>query len=73
MKIAIKTKLHTRRDRLIKIWLPVFNEQQDLEGDSDMCLTYEQAIRSDHFRCWVNEWSDTGSRGELAELLEVKS
>jgi hypothetical protein len=58
-----------RLTRLINIYLPVFNDQQEHEGDLDMCLTKEQATKSFHFWYWCETWGDSGRRGELADLL----
>lgn len=59
----------TRIDRLIRIYLPVFNDQQVIEGDEDMVINSEQAKHSYHFRYWLETWSDSGRRGELFNLL----
>jgi hypothetical protein len=55
-------------DELLDFYLPVFNEQQEIEGDDDMVLTKQQALNSSHFRHWLREWSDD-DRGALLEHL----
>jgi hypothetical protein len=62
----------TRINRLLNIYLPVFNEQQIIEGDEDMVITSDQAKHSYHFKYWLETWSDSGRRGELYELLRGK-
>lgn len=60
----------TRIKRLLNIYLPVFNDQQVIEGDDDMVITDQQARRSAHFRYWLQTWADSGRRGELYDLLQ---
>lgn len=59
----------TRINRLISIYLPVFNDHQEIEGDYDMTISAERARTSAHFRNWLEIWSDVDRRGELLELL----
>jgi hypothetical protein len=57
----------TRINRLIKIYLPIFNEQQIMEGDEDLCITIEQAPSSSVFINWLRQCDDR--RSELYYLL----
>jgi hypothetical protein len=58
-----------RINRLISIYLPVFNDHQELEGDYDLIMDSNRAQNSAYFLYWLDTWSDEGRRGELAELL----
>jgi hypothetical protein len=57
----------TRMNRLLKIYLPVFNDHQIIEGDDCEQLNEEQARENWFFIYWCGLWDDR--RQELAELL----
>jgi hypothetical protein len=53
-----------RINRLMAIYLPVFNDQFE-----DEPLTSEQAQKDGFFYYWLREWGDMDRRGELYDLL----
>jgi len=57
----------TRINRLLKIYLPVFNDHQSIEGEDCTPLNEEQAKESGFFIYWCGLWNDR--RQELSELL----
>ncbi len=61
----------SRLDELMGIYLPVFNDHQNMDGDADLIMTAEQAKKSGFFWEWCNIWGDD-ERGELADLLGGK-
>ena len=61
-------KNQTRINRLLKIYLPVFNDHQSIEGDFCAPLNEEQAIKSGFFIYWCGLWDDR--RQELSQLLK---
>lgn len=60
-------RILTRIDRLIKIYLPIFNEQQIMEGDEEFCITIENAPSNSVFINWLRQCDD--GRSELYYLL----
>jgi len=59
-----------RIKRLLKIYLPVFNDHQNIEGDYCEPLNEEQASESGFFIYWCGLWDDR--RQELSQLLKGK-
>ena len=55
-----------RINRLMSIYLPVFNDQFEDEYEP---LTSEQAQKDGYFYYWLREWGDMDRRGELYDLL----
>ena len=60
--------IETRINRLIKIYLPVFNDHQTIEGDYYELLNVDQARKSNFFMYWCSLWDDR--RKELSILLK---
>jgi hypothetical protein len=61
-----------RIEELSKIQIAIFNEQQSIEGDDDLCIE-EEDIDSKHFRQWLQEGQGIEpDRDELIDLLALK-
>jgi len=62
-------------DSLLRIYVPVFNEQQIMEGDDDLCVTVDNATKDSAFICWLAEAAnskyidDDDKRDRLLYLL----
>ena len=61
-------KIDRRINRLLKIYLPVFNDHQTIEGDYCKPLNESQARESGFFIHWCGLWDDR--RRELSQLLK---
>jgi len=59
-----------RIKRLLGIYLPVFNDHQAIEGDFDLIIDENQAIKNTFFIYWCSLWNDR--RNELSNLLKAK-
>jgi len=61
-----------RIEELASTQIQVFNEQQSIEGDDDMCIE-EDDYNNNHFRNWLKEGEGIDiDRDELILLLELQ-
>lgn len=61
-----------RKEILLKHFVAVFNEQQEIEGNEPHIITTEQAKTDNHFLYWLNVWSDDYLRFKLLGYLTQK-
>lgn len=58
-----------RKEILLRHFVAVFNEQQEMEDDEPHLITPDQAASDGHFIYWLHNWSDDPLRAKLHQLL----
>ena len=62
-----------RKQILLKHYVAVFNEQQQIEDDEPHTITIKQAETDGHFLYWLSVWNDDYLRFKLLGYLTANN